>query len=391
MASPIVDRIRIIPRAKEFLDRATGSSGEVFFSKETNTLRIYSGRTANRGGFEVVTDNSLRRNVAQEEIATVKYEVTINNTGEGNKYILNGDYQPQLTFVVGYTYLFDQTDPTNVYYPNPVGGINNQHPLNFSADNLNGVPGGGTSYLDGVKYILDGEEVTQQEYFDDFQRSDTRAVQITVTTSTPDTLYYWCQNHLNMGNSIVVDLPGTGSGAGGGDSASILVSDTQPSSASDGTLWFDSDDQLLYVFLESSGTFVRPKPVNLLDLGIDEGTDGQLLSTDGDGGYTFIDPPTIEAGEDLILGDLIANTIETSSLKNTGIGNAELQTAARLTLNTGDGVVVSGGPLRLPSFTDAQRDGIIAANGDLIYNTTSNKIEAYQNGTWIELDTGTTG
>jgi len=45
----------------------------------------------------------------------------------------------------------------------------------------------------------------------------------------------------------------------------------------------------------------------------------------------------------------------------------------------------------LPSFTDAQRDGIIAANGDLIYNTTSNKIEAYQNGTWIELDTGTTG
>ena len=31
MASPIVDRIRIIPRAKEFLDRATGSSGEVFF------------------------------------------------------------------------------------------------------------------------------------------------------------------------------------------------------------------------------------------------------------------------------------------------------------------------------------------------------------------------
>jgi len=115
-----------------------------------------------------------------------------------------------------------------------------------------------------------------------------------VTTSTPDTLYYWCQNHLNMGNSIVVDLPGTGSGAGGGDSASILVSDTQPSSASDGTLWFDSDDQLLYVFLESSGTFVRPKPVNLLDLGIDEGTDGQLLSTDGDGGYTFIIRRTIE-------------------------------------------------------------------------------------------------
>jgi hypothetical protein len=79
-SAPIVDRIRIIPRAKDFLDRSTGSSGEVFFSKETNTLRVYSGRTANRGGFEVVTDASLRRNIGQQEIASVKYDVTINNS-----------------------------------------------------------------------------------------------------------------------------------------------------------------------------------------------------------------------------------------------------------------------------------------------------------------------
>ena len=48
-----------------------------FFSKETNTLRVYSGRTINRGGFEVLTDEALPRNIAAKEIATVKYNVTI--------------------------------------------------------------------------------------------------------------------------------------------------------------------------------------------------------------------------------------------------------------------------------------------------------------------------
>lgn len=50
-SAPIVDRIRIIPRPNEFLDRNVGSSGELFFSRENNSLRVYSGR--DRGGFEV--------------------------------------------------------------------------------------------------------------------------------------------------------------------------------------------------------------------------------------------------------------------------------------------------------------------------------------------------
>ena len=48
---PIVDRIRIIPRPDDFLGRNVGSSGEVFFNRETNSLRVYSGR--DRGGFEI--------------------------------------------------------------------------------------------------------------------------------------------------------------------------------------------------------------------------------------------------------------------------------------------------------------------------------------------------
>lgn len=49
--APIVDRIRIIPRPTDFLDRNVGSSGEVFYSRESGSLRIYNGIA--RGGIEI--------------------------------------------------------------------------------------------------------------------------------------------------------------------------------------------------------------------------------------------------------------------------------------------------------------------------------------------------
>jgi len=105
--------------------------------------------------------------------------------------------------------VFNQDDNTNVYFPNPIGGENNQHPLNFSADNLNGALDGGTSYLENVVYILDGNVVNQAAYWAGFEDATQRSVQITITDDTPTLLYYWCQNHLNMGNSIAIIEPGS--------------------------------------------------------------------------------------------------------------------------------------------------------------------------------------
>lgn len=50
-AAPVFDRIRIIPRPSDFLNRNVGSSGEIFYNRETNSLRVYSGKDT--GGFEV--------------------------------------------------------------------------------------------------------------------------------------------------------------------------------------------------------------------------------------------------------------------------------------------------------------------------------------------------
>ena len=45
-SAPVVDRIRIIPRPNDFLNRNVGSSGEVFYDKQSDTLRLYNGKDA---------------------------------------------------------------------------------------------------------------------------------------------------------------------------------------------------------------------------------------------------------------------------------------------------------------------------------------------------------
>jgi len=50
-SAPIVDRIRIIPRPQDFLDRNVGSSGELFYNRETSSLRVYNGRDLS--GYEI--------------------------------------------------------------------------------------------------------------------------------------------------------------------------------------------------------------------------------------------------------------------------------------------------------------------------------------------------
>ncbi len=43
---PALDAVRIIPRDTEFLDRRSGSRGEIFYDQTANTLRLYDGVTA---------------------------------------------------------------------------------------------------------------------------------------------------------------------------------------------------------------------------------------------------------------------------------------------------------------------------------------------------------
>jgi len=209
--APTVDRIRFIGRPDDFLDRTVGNSGEIFYDTQSQTLRLYSGKLV--GGYTVLTATNINTELHKTGVAAIEFVVTVGTDPDGielgNKYFLNGDYKPEITLVAGLTYIFNQDDPTNEYFPNPIGGESNIHPINLSADNQDGELGGGTTYTD-VVYKLDHDIVDKQRYIDRFGLASQRSVQITVKSSTPSTLYYWCSQHLGMGNTITTSLPNVG-------------------------------------------------------------------------------------------------------------------------------------------------------------------------------------
>jgi plastocyanin len=71
---PVVDRIRIIPRPDDFLDRNIGSSGEVFFNQATSSLRVYSGK--DRSGFEIARADlaNISNDVLVQKLTDAGYE-----------------------------------------------------------------------------------------------------------------------------------------------------------------------------------------------------------------------------------------------------------------------------------------------------------------------------
>lgn len=83
--------------------------------------------------------------------------------------------------------------------------------------------------------------------------------------------------------------------------------------------------------------------------------------------------------------DVVFNSIETTEFSTTGLGTSEIESATTLTLTSSDGVIVQGGPLRLPTFTTTERNALSAVDGDVILNTTDNAIQARINGNWVNL------
>lgn len=397
-SSTVVNSIRIIPRDNAFLNRNTGSSGEIYFNKNTNSLRLYSGKVP--GGYELLSEGNLAKILGDLQTASISYTVTVGtdtvSSDPNGKFYIDGVEAPDLTFVKGYTYVFDQSDETNASFNSTT------HPLMFDTDSGH--------YTDGVLFVLDDIPVTMATFVERFTFADSRKVYITVKSSAPETIEYGG----TQGGNITVGLPGSGSGGGSG--ASVDVSDTPPSSPSSGNIWFNSSTGVLYVYVTDtdSSQWVQPAvPVPSAFNAVAFG-DSTQFSANGSDTITFLDGPGIEISSDpanktitiSALGgggggssfdqnlntddDVTFASVSAATFTNTGVGLPQIDSATTLTLNTSDGVIVTGAQFRLPSFTTTQRGTLIPSNGDLIYNTTVNRIQAYQSGGWINLDDGST-
>ena len=131
----------------------------------------------------------------------------------------------------------------------------------------------------------------------------------------------------------------------------------------------------------------------LTDLGISDGFPNQVLTTDGAGNFSFQDASGGGQAYDQTLNTTDQVEFDRVSSKEfilNSTGPYVISAASYVQLDAQDGVrITGGGAFRLPNVTTTERDVLIASNGDMVYNTTDNKLQAYQNGAWINIEDGT--
>ena len=99
------------------------------------------------------------------------------------KFYIDPILQADVTLYRGFTYTFDQSASSN-----------SAHPFRLSTTS-DGTHGGGSQYTDGVTYTG--------------TQGSTGLLTFTVPLDAPDTLYYYCQNHGNMGGEISIQSLGS--------------------------------------------------------------------------------------------------------------------------------------------------------------------------------------
>lgn len=80
-------------------------------------------------------------------------------------------------------------------------------------------------------------------------------------------------------------------------------------------------------------------------------------------------------------------SVTTDSIVTSTSGTPTINSSSNIILAATGSVVIYGG-FRLPNMNTLDRDALAATNGEMVYNTDDNRIQAYQNGAWINIDDG---
>ena len=101
---------------------------------------------------------------------------------------------------------------------------------------------------------------------------------------------------------------------------------------------------------------------------------------------------TFEVKVGTALADFRVETFTVTNINTTGSGSTNISAGANIELDATNRVLVTDTPFRLASMTTTQRNAIASpANGDMIYNSTTNQIESYENSAWTDTARSSSG
>lgn len=83
--------------------------------------------------------------------------------------------------------------------------------------------------------------------------------------------------------------------------------------------------------------------------------------------------------------DVVGNAIITGTLTAGGLQGTLSSDDSTIIVDGSTGAITAPSFVQFGSFTTTQRDALSAANGMVIYNTTDNKFQGYENGAWTNL------
>jgi hypothetical protein len=140
---------------------------------------------------------------------------------------------------------------------------------------------------------------------------------------------------------------------------------------------------------DASGTLALTSDITGANLGNFTFTTTTMDTSDSSG---IIITPAVTMNSDLtvendltVTNKITADSLEVTNLTTAGAGTPELASDTDILLTAGTRVEVTQSPFKVASFTTTERNLLSAQNGDIIYNSTDNKFQGYENGAWVNL------
>ena len=369
--------LRIIPRDSEFLNRKTGEVGEVFYDKDANTLRLYQGQI---GGTALARGDLV--NVSNSDFLAKANSAGVSGGG-GNTTVSVGSSVP-VSPSSGNLWLNTNTGSLYVYINDGTSSQWIQPSVPFP--NLT-------------------EYATQQYVTSTVVQAIAALPPFEFFTAADDST----QRLINNGNTVKFV------GAGGVTTSSnadgtITITGSQPIPTPPFEFFTAADDSTQRAI--SNGELI--KFIGAGGVTTSSDADGNITITGGGstGNITFVTTtidstdssaiiftPAVIFNSDItvqnelfvdnninVTGNLTtSNLIVSGEISSQGSGVPEIVSDNEILLEAGTRVEIVSSPIKLASFSSAARDLLTASNGDMIYNTTTNKFQGRASGAWVDL------